>query len=165
METSTIREARSSDAESFAAIYAPYVRDTCVSFEGEAPGAEEMASRIADKLGHGFPWLALESEGRIAGYAYYGPWRSREAYKNTVESTIYIDRAFQGRGLGSRLYAELIDRARAQGRRAMIGIVALPNDASEALHRKAGFVRVGVYREVGFKLGRWVDIASWELLL
>jgi phosphinothricin acetyltransferase len=124
-----------------------------------------MASRVAEKLAHGFPWLALEVEGTVAGYAYYGNWRSREAYRDTVESTIYLDTSFQGRGLGSLLYGELIARARAQGRHAMIGIVALPNEASEALHKRMGFNRVGIYREVGRKLGRWVDIASWELLL
>lgn len=165
MDRNMIRDAAASDAARFAEIYAPYVEGSYVSFEAQAPGTEEMASRIAEKLGQGFPWLALEAEGGVAGYAYYGSWRSREAYRGTVESTIYLDAAYQGRGLGARLYAELIERARAQGRHAMIGIVALPNEASEALHRRMGFERVGIYRQVGWKLGRWVDIASWELVL
>jgi L-amino acid N-acyltransferase YncA len=124
-----------------------------------------MAGRVGEKLERGFPWLACEVDGQFAGYAYYGPWRTREAYRNTVESTIYLDPSFQGRGLGRRLYSALIASARAQRRHAMIGIIALPNEASEALHRSLGFARVGVYREVGWKLERWVDIASWELLL
>ncbi|HOX32734.1 MAG TPA: N-acetyltransferase family protein [Spirochaetales bacterium] len=165
MDRNVVRDARSSDAHRFAAIYSPYVEGSCVSFESAAPSPEEMASRIEEKLGQGFPWLALEVGGELAGYAYYGPWRSREAYRGTVESTIYLDPAFQGRGLGKLLYGELVDRARSQGRHAMIGIVALPNEASAALHRKLGFARAGLYREVGFKLGRWVDIESWELRL
>lgn len=160
-----IRKATASDAAAFAAIYAPYVQGSCVSFETEAPSADEMAVRVADKSAHGFPWLTLEIAGRVAGYAYYGPWRSREAYRNTVESTIYIDPVFQGRGLGKRLYAALIDLARAEKKRAMIGVVALPNEGSEALHRSLGFERAGLFREVGYKAGRWVDVAFWELLI
>jgi len=160
-----IREAGPGDAERFAAIYAPYVEGSSVSFETKAPTAAEMASRIAAKREHGFPWLTLDVDGAVAGYAYYGAWREREAYKNTVESTIYIDPAFQGRGLGKQLYAALIERARTQGRRAMIGVITLPNEGSEALHRALGFERAGLFREVGYKAGRWLDVAFWELML
>jgi L-amino acid N-acyltransferase YncA len=165
MGDSIIRDASPEDGARYAEIYGPYVRETCVSFESDAPSPEEMAGRVAEKQGQGFAWLACEADGEIAGYAYFGPWRARAAYRNTVESAIYLDPRFQGRGLGRILYGALVERARAQGRRAMIGVIALPNGPSEALHEKMGFARVGVYREVGFKFGRWVDIASWELLL
>lgn len=165
MDKNVIRAAAASDAARFAAIYGPYVERSGISFESKAPSAEEMASRIADKLGHGFPWLTLEVADTVAGYAYYGSWRSREAYRNTVESTIYIDPSFHGRGLGSLLYAALIEKARAQGMHTMIGVITLPNEASEALHRSLGFERAGLFREVGYKAGVWLDVAFWELLL
>ena len=165
MADCVFRDARTEDAEGMAAVYAPYVESTSVSFELTAPSAAEMATRIAEKRDSGFPWLALEVGGRLAGYAYYGSWRARDAYRNTVESAIYLDGEFQGRGLATRLYAALIARARDEGRRAMIGVIALPNDASEALHRRLGFERAGLFREVGYKAGRWLDVAFWELLL
>lgn len=167
MSDIVIREARLGDAERFREIYSPYVLGTTVSFETEAPSPDEMRGRVSAKLER-FVWIAAcegGPEGRVLGYAYYGPWRDRAAYSGTVETSIYLDAEARGRGIGRLLYGELLGRARSQGRHVAMGVIALPNEASEALHRSFGFTRAGLFHEVGRKAGRWVDIAFWELKL
>jgi phosphinothricin acetyltransferase len=162
METDlAIRRATAGDAAAIAAIYNPYIRDTVITFEEEAVSEAEMADRIAEKLER-HEWLVGESGGRIVGYAYYGSFRSRAAYARTVEATVYLERAAIGRGFGRALYGELIARARSGGFSEMIGGIALPNAASVALHERCGFVRVGLFPRVGYKLGRFVDVGFWQ---
>lgn len=160
-----IRDAHDGDAAAIAAIYNVHVRDTIVTFELDEVGADEMARRMAQVRELGLPWLVLEDRGIVIGYAYGGQWKARAAYARTVESSIYLGDAAIGRGLGKQLYAELIERLRDCGIHVVIGGVSLPNAASVALHEGLGFEAIGAFREVGWKLGRWIDVGYWQLRL
>ncbi|MBS0217909.1 MAG: N-acetyltransferase [Proteobacteria bacterium] len=160
-----IRDAVDDDAAVVAAIYNVHVRDTIVTFELDEVDADEMMRRMAQVRGLGLPWLVLEERGVVIGYAYGGQWKARAAYARTVESSIYLADAACGRGLGKGLYAELIARLRACGIHVVIGGVSLPNAASIALHEGLGFEAIGAFREVGWKLGRWIDVGYWQLRL
>ncbi len=158
---SVIRLAGPDDAAAVAAIYAPFCEATAISFEVVAPAVDEMAARI-EKMGGRRPWLVLEDAGMVTGYAYAAPHHERVAYQWTTSTSVYVDRAHHGRGLGRALYTTLFELLRQLGYfRATAGIT-LPNAASVALHRSFGFTQVGVYRSVGFKLGAWHDVAWFE---
>lgn len=160
-----IRAATAADAEAIAAIYNHYVLETIVTFEEEPVAPQEMARRIAEVQAAGLPWLVAEEGGLIAGYAYATPWRSRFGYRFSVEVTVYTAPGQAGRGVGSRLYGELLPLLEAQGRHAAMGGIALPNDASIALHEKFGFRKVAHFREPGIKFGRWIDVGYWQRVL
>ncbi|MBS2039011.1 GNAT family N-acetyltransferase [bacterium] len=151
-----IRPARPGDCAQLAEIYAPYCA-TPISFESQAPGAQEMESRLRG-LWPTHPWLVAEREGRLLGFAYAGPHRQREAYGWTVESSIYLRAEAQGTGTGRRLYQELLDLVRRQGFRTVLAGITLPNPASQTLHERLGFQPVGVYPAVGFKGGEWRSV-------
>ncbi|MGH7328733.1 MAG: arsinothricin resistance N-acetyltransferase ArsN1 family B [Vulcanimicrobiaceae bacterium] len=156
-----IRVATPQDAAAFAEIYAPYVTGSLVSFEEEAPSPQEMERRVRATLTYA-PWLAASIADRIAGYAYASHHRERPGYRWAVDVSVYVRPEFQRRGIGRTLYQELfIILERQRYRRAYAGI-ALPNDASVALHRAVGFEEVGVYRRVGWKMGRWLDVVWLE---
>jgi phosphinothricin acetyltransferase len=158
------RHCTPTDAAQICDIYNYYVRETVVTFE-ESPVLEvDMARRIAD-ITPRLPWLVWEVSGEILGYAYATPWKVRAAYRRSVESSIYLAQQATGRGLGSRLYTALIADLRQRGLHCVIGGAALPNPVSVALHEKLGFSKVAEFREVGFKFGRWIDVAYWELML
>lgn len=159
-----IRVAAEDDAEAIAAIYAPHVTRGVASFEEEAPTPEEMRARIA-KLAGRFPWLVAEEDGAVLGYAYADRFRDRHAYRWAVETTVYVADGAQRRGVGRLLYARLLEILRAQGFTQAIAAISLPNDASIELHERAGFRRAGVYREVGWKQNRWVDVGLWQAQL
>jgi phosphinothricin acetyltransferase len=165
MTSTHIRPATPADAERICAIYNHYVTTTTVSFEEDAVGAQEMAQRIADVGAAGLPWLVLEVDGVLAGYAYATKWRVRPAYRYSVESSVYLDKDSTGRGLGRVLYASLLDELRARGLHLVIGGIAQPNAGSVGLHEALGFRKVAHFSEVGRKFGRWVDVAYWELRL
>ena len=160
-----LRDATPADAADIAAIYNVHVRATTATFELDEVDAGAMQRRIADVQERGLPWLVAEGDGRVVGYAYAGPWKPRAAYARTVETSIYLDAAACGRGLGRRLYAALVERLRAQGVHAAIGGISLPNPVSVALHEALGFRHVGVFREVGHKFGHWIDVGYWQLRL
>jgi phosphinothricin acetyltransferase len=153
------------DAETIALIYNHYVRDTVVTFEEEAVSAQDMAARIAEVAASSLPWLVVEQHGAVIGYARATQWRPRSAYRYSVETTIYLAPRSLGTGIGTRLYRALLERLKVQGLHLAIGGVALPNPASVALHEKLGFRKVAHFGEVGFKFGRWIDVAYWELKL
>jgi L-amino acid N-acyltransferase YncA len=157
-----LRPATALDAAAICAIYNPYVATTAISFEEDPVSAQDMAKRIADVGAAGLPWLVLEVDGRLAGYAYATRWRVRPAYRTSVESSIYLDPAFAGRGLGRMLYGALLDELRQRELHMVIGGIALPNENSVALHEKLGFRKVAHFSEVGMKFGRWIDVAYWE---
>lgn len=161
----SVRPALASDADAIARIYNYYIRNTVITFEEEPVSPEAMATRMADIEAANLPWLAADLEGAVAGYAYASKWKVRSAYRHTVETTIYLEQGREGRGIGKRLYAELISRLRARGIHVAIGGAALPNEASVALHERMGFERVATFRQVGFKHDRWVDVAYWQLVL
>lgn len=158
MDGVTVRTATDADAAAIAAIYAPVVRDTHVSFEVDPPTAEEVAARMARAV---LPWLVWDDEG-VAGFAHAGPFRDRAAYRWTAESSVYVAPARRRRGIGTALAQALLDRLQEAGYRSVMGVVALPNPASEGLLETFGFRRVGVVEEAGFKLDRWWDVALWQ---
>lgn len=151
------RRALPSDAEAVAAIYAPYVTDSVISFEAEAPGAEEMRTRI-QTIGADYPWIVADDHGRIAGYVYASQHIARAAYRWSANVTAYLHPDYHRRGLGTQLYRLLFALLKRQGYRSLYGGVTLPNAASVALHRALGMEPVGVYRNVGFKFGAWRDV-------
>ncbi len=152
-----IRDATADDAAACQAIYAPYVRDTAVSFETEPPTAAEMAERIAEAQ-RAHAWLVLEDDGRVVGYAYGGPFMSRPAYRWACTVSVYLDPGMRRTGAGRAVYEALFDRLAERGLREAMAGIALPNDASVGLHHALGFTDVGTYRRVGWKLGRWHDV-------
>lgn len=157
-----VRPVTPDDAAAIATIYAPYVRDTAITFERDPPDADEMRRRIVETTAR-FPWLVAQADGDLAGYAYATGFRARAAYRWVVETTVYVAQGRHGRGIGRALYAPLLDRLRAQGFCAAIGAIALPNAGSVALHEAMGFVACGVYRKVGFKMGGWHDVGLWQV--
>ena len=165
MTNAIIRPVSVADAEDIARIYNYYVANTVITFEEEAVSASDMASRITETQGLMLPWLVAEVDGAIAGYAYARRWRPRSAYRYSAETTIYLDRGSERRRIGTALYSALLPLLRERGIHVAIGGVALPNDASVALHEKLGFERVATFRQVGFKHDRWVDVAYWQLVL
>jgi len=152
------------DGAACAAIYAPYVDGSGVSFEDVAPTAQEMTARIAG-TGARFPWLVAVDGGEIAGYAYASQHRDRAGYRWAVDVAVYVDPASHGRGVGRLLYEALLDLVRRQGFRSACAGIALPNAASIGLHRALGFEQVGTYRDIGWKAGAWRDVAWWQLRL
>lgn len=157
-----IRTATPQDAAPICAIYNHYVATTTISFEEQPVGVEEMAARIAACR---LPWLVLEEDGALLGYAYASPWRVRPAYRHAVESSVYVAPAATGRALGPALYRQLIAALRAAGLHTVIGGIAQPNEASVRLHERLGFRKVAHFEQVGFKHGRWIDVAYWQLHL
>ncbi|MEX2617078.1 MAG: arsinothricin resistance N-acetyltransferase ArsN1 family B [Alphaproteobacteria bacterium] len=159
-----IRVAEPRDAEAIAAIYAPIVRDTAISFETEPPGAAEMAARIEATLAT-HPWLVAEDAGRVLGYAYGSQHRVRAAYRWSCDVTVYVDASARRRGLGRRLYGRLFTILAAQGLQTAYAGITLPNAGSVGLHESCGFTRVGVFKGVGYKSGAWRDVGWWGLKL
>ena len=157
-----VRLASATDAAEIAAIYRPYVEQTRISFEEEAPDAAEMERRIRGDMPRYHPWLVAEEDGRLVGYATSSPFRGRRAYRWTVETGIYVAGDAVGRGIGRQLLGHLLHLLEKQGYVAAIGAIALPNDASVALHECLGFSRTGTYRQVGFKIGEWLDVGLWQ---
>jgi L-amino acid N-acyltransferase YncA len=161
----SVRSAIASDAEALARIYNYYVLNTVITFEEEPVSAETMATRVADVQNASLPWLVAEVDDVVVGYAYASKWKMRSAYRYSVETTIYLEQARGGQGLGTRLYSALLSLLRGRGIHVAIGGAALPNEASVALHEKLGFERVATFRQVGFKHQKWVDVAYWQIML
>jgi L-amino acid N-acyltransferase YncA len=155
MSSGHIRAATPDDAPACAAIYAPYVTDTAISFETEPPTPEEMAARIE----HAIAWFVLERDGEVCGYAYASPFHPRAAYRWACEVSVYLERGRRRTGAGRALYAVLLPHLTERGYRAAIAGMTLPNPASEGLHAALGFEPVGTYRDIGYKAGAWHDVA------
>ncbi|MDO3126017.1 GNAT family N-acetyltransferase [Mycobacteroides abscessus subsp. bolletii] len=159
-----IRDATAADAAACAAIYAPYVTDTAISFEEVPPSDAVLAERI-QTAAHRHAWLVAEDGGEILGYAYAAPWKSRTAYQWACEVSVYVDGARRQRGTGRQLYTALLGRLRELGYRTVLAVVVTPNAASEKLHRAMGFEQVALYRRIGYKLGSWHDVTHFQLFL
>ena len=159
-----IRPAQADDGAAVAAVYAPYVRDTAVSFEEEPPSAAAMADRISGTLGT-HPWLVAEREGVVVGFTYAAKHSQRPAYRWTVDVTVYVRDGERRTGVGRLLYQALLATLRLQGFRSAFAEVVLPNPGSVRLHEAMGFQHIGVHRDIGHKLGRWHDIGYWRLAL
>lgn len=157
-----IRLATPDDAAAIAAIYAPYCDATVISFEETAPSSEEMARRVVT-IGATRPWIVLEDDGGVIGYAYASPHHDRAAYRWSVSTAIYISRAHHRRGAGRALYTTLFALLRALGYRQATAGITLPNPASVGLHAAFGFAPVGVYRHIGYKMGGWHDVGWYQV--
>ena len=153
-----IRDATPDDGAACAAIYEPYVTDTSITFEYEPPTPDEMAERIA-KAHREHAWLVAEDDGRVVGYAYAGRYKERAAYRWACEVSVYLEPGRRRGGTGRALYEALFERLVARGFRTAVAGMTLPNPASEGLHRALGFEPIGVYRGIGWKHGRWHDVA------
>lgn len=160
-----IRPVTTDDAQSIAEVYNHYVMNTIITFEEDPVSSNEVASRIEMTLNSGLPWLVDEIDGQIAGYANASYWRKRVAYRYTVESAVYVSEAQVGNGIGSRLYAVLLDSLRSADIHTVVGGISLPNPASIRLHEKFGFKKVSEYAQVGRKFEKWIDIGFWQLML
>ena len=159
-----IRDVKLEDSKNICAIYNHYIKNTSATFEEEEVTEDIMMDRILN-ISRDFFWIVYEEEDRILGYAYVSPFKSRSAYKNTVECSIYIKNTESGKGIGSSLFSELIKRCKEMNLHTIMGTITLPNEGSIALHEKFGFKKVGHFKEVGFKFDRWVDVGAWQCLL
>jgi L-amino acid N-acyltransferase YncA len=152
-----VRDAAEADAAACAAIYAPYVTGTAITFEAEPPTPGQMAERIAEAR-RSHAWVVLENFDGVIGYAYAGPWKGRPAYRWSCEVAVYVDVRVHRRGAGRTLYGALFERLANRGYRTLVAGVTLPNEASLGLHRALGFEDVGTFRRIGWKLGEWRDV-------
>ena len=158
----SIRVATADDAAAIQAIYAPIVEHTFISFETQVPSVAEMRRRIDATLPV-LPWLVHEDDaGRVAGYAYAGKHAERQAYQWSVNVSVYLREDTRGKGIGRRLYETLLPMLAGLGYYQAFAGIALPNAASVALHESLGFAALGVYRNVGHKLGAWRDVGYWQ---
>ena len=154
----SIRPATNADIPAITRIYADAVERGTASFELEPPSETEMARRMQELIDNGFPYLAADVDGTLAGYSYAGPYRARPAYRFTVENSVYVAPEAQGRGVGRALLQALIEAAEAGGYRQMIAVIGdSEQTASIALHAALGFAFIGTFPNVGFKFGRWLD--------
>jgi len=160
-----IRTAAPVDVGAIAHIYNHYVAETIITFEEQPVSTREMAGRIREVKASSLPWLVAVEDDSLLGFAYAGNWKGRCAYRFSVETTVYLDPNQTSRGVGSRLYGDLLSALKQQNVHAAIGGISLPNEASVALHEKLGFVKVAHFREVGFKFDRWIDVGYWECII
>lgn len=160
-----IRPATPNDMAAVAALYGREVMGGTASFELEPPSVAEMTARFDAVRDKDLPWLIAEADGAFAGYAYLSPFRPRAAYRYGVEVSVYVEEAARGRGVARALLTELIAASRAMGLRHLIGAISqsATSDASIALHRSMGFETAGVYRQVGWKHDRWLDVTLMQL--
>lgn len=152
------------DAAAIAAVYAQTGVATAASMEERAPDAPEMAGRIRTITGR-YPWLVAELDGAVAGYAYATEHRWRSAYRWAADVTVYVSPAHHRQGVGRSLYGALLPALRQQGLHSALAGITLPNPGSVGLHQAFGFELVGVYRDIGFKLGRWHSVGWYQLRL
>ena len=158
-----IREIEIFDIDQIRNIYNFFVKNTIVSFEEVPVSLDEMKARVYAVKEAKLPWLIIEDEGRVVGYAYSSPWSNRSAYRYSAGVSVYMLEGCTGQELGYQLYCDLFDRLKEQKIHAIMGGIALPNPASIALHEKMGMSKVAHFKKVGFKFGNWVDVAFWQL--
>jgi L-amino acid N-acyltransferase YncA len=159
-----VRDASEADAAACAAIYAPYVTKTAITFETDPPDPGEMAGRIAESS-RSHAWMVLCEGDRVVGFAYGRPFGTRAAYRWSCEVSVYLELGRRRTGGGRLLYEALFSRLAARGYQTAVAGMTLPNDASVGLHRAMGFEPVGIYRRIGWKLGSWHDVAFAQLQL
>jgi phosphinothricin acetyltransferase len=159
-----IRKVSLSDAKRIMEIYNHYILNTVLTFETEVLAEEQVKKRILKYAGS-YPWFVAESDSKVIGYAYASEFVERGAYKYTSEVTIFIDKEYTKGGCGKALLGQLIEDMKASGFAALISIIAVPNAASVKLHKFFGFENVGLLKKVGYKLGSWIDVEYWELVL
>jgi L-amino acid N-acyltransferase YncA len=159
-----IRLANPTDAVVMLAIYAPYIRNTSITFETGVPKVADFANRIRSYL-DSWPWLVYEKDGQVVGYAYASRYRERVAYQWSVECSVYIHEDHLRSGIGRTLYTALFSILKAQGFITVYAVINLPNDRSVAFHESMGFKYFATFEKVGYKLGNWKDVGWWQLQL
>ena len=164
MDGTLVRPVAFADAASIARIYNWYIQESTVTFEQSNLEPADAERRIRNTLDR-YPWLVFEAEGVIRGYAYAGPYHARAAYRHTVEISVYVENGFEGRRIGTRLYAALFSILEASEVHAIIAGIALPNPGSVALHERFGMEKVAHFKEVGRKFGSWIDVGHWQRIL
>lgn len=160
----SIESASILDAAAITEIYNHYIRETVITFELTEITRSEMESRM-ERTMKTYPWLVLKMDGKLLGYAYATAWRERKAYAATAETTIYMAPEAIGKGLGKPLYDALINKMKEDQFHVLMGVIALPNPESAALHERLGFSKAAHFSEVGFKFNRWVDVGYWQMIL
>lgn len=160
-----IRDVTLYDAKKIADIYNYYIKETIITFEYDTVSEDNIKKRIEKVQHKGFPFFVYEKNDEIIGYAYLSNWRERAAYDITLETSVYLDKTAIGSGIGSILYKELIDRAKRSGIHSLIGVVSLPNNESQKLHKKFNFELVGCFKESGIKFNKLIDVEFWQLVL
>ena len=165
MESKMIREIQLTDAPAVAEIYNYYIEHTSITFEEEIISSNDIESRIKELCLSGLPWLVIEENSAVVGYAYASKWKGRCAYRFSVETTVYLSHKATTKGLGSKLYTQLFSILKEMSIHIAIGGISLPNPASIALHEKFGMKKVAHFEEVGFKFGSWVDVGYWQVNL
>jgi len=162
----TIRPSTDADVPAITAIYAHHVQHGTGTFEIDPPSTDDMAARRADVLGRGLPYLVVEIDGQVAGFAYCNWFKPRPAYRFSAEDSVYIAAGQASRGLGRALLAELAAQAERAGVRKLIAVIGdSANAGSVGVHRAIGFTHVGVLRACGWKFGRWLDVVLMEMPL
>ena len=156
-----IRNVKKEDAEQIVKIYNYQIANTVITFETEELLIEEMENRIKEKTLYN-PWIVYEEKSRILGYAYVSKFNFREAYSKTREVTIYVHKDEQGKGIGSKLMNEIIKSCKEYKFHLLVSIITVPNESSEILHEKFGFSKVGILKEAGFKMNKWLDVSYWQ---
>ena len=164
MKSINIRSIREGDAASILDIYSPYITDTCVTFETQIPSLSDFAARI-EKISSRYPFLVCEVNGVIAGYAYASPYGERQAYCYSADLSIYISPAYHRQGIGRMLYENIIVELKERGIYTVYACVTHPNEKSERFHESLGFRKVGHFHNIGYKMGRWLDVIWYELPL
>ena len=162
--TGGLRAVVPGDAGEIAEIYNHYIRHTAVTYEEEPLTAEAMGERIRAVIPQ-YPWFVWEHEGLIAGYAYAHAWHRRAAYRYAAEDSIYLRPGWEGRGIGKKLLGALIEELKKRELHVLMSVITVPNPASAALHEGLGFKKAGQFNEIGFKLGKRLDVGYWELIL
>lgn len=159
-----IREVQIEDAPTLLEIYNYYVKNTIVTFDLNELSLDEFILKMKDGMNH-YPWFLIEFENKIIGYANASQWRKKPAYNGSVESTIYIHPKYHRMGFGAKLYKHLIQELTKRKFHMVVGGISLPNMGSVELHERLGFVKVGQFREAGYKFNKWIDVGFWELVL
>src|SRR5210317_998550 len=156
-----IRKAKETDAHTIALIYNHYILHSTITFEEKEVNEQLIIERLKESKKH--PWWVFEQEGVVLGYAFSTKWKSRSAYRFTVESSVYVAPKQQQKGVGTLLYSKLINALKKEGFRIILAGISLPNDQSIFFHEKLGFQKVGQLESVGYKFNRWIDVGYWEL--
>lgn len=159
-----IRSVHVNDAKELAEIYNYYILYSTATFEETPIDGQEMKHRI-QSIASKYPWIVYEEQGKIIAYAYANEWKSRSAYKRTVESSVYVKQGEMSKGVGAQLYKELIQQLTDLGFHAVLGGITVPNPESIRFHEKFGFEKVGHLKQVGYKFEQWVDVGYWELII
>lgn len=164
-DNTIVRPVAEADCRAITGIYNHYIADTTATFEVDTVSEREMADRIKSVSAR-FPYLVIEEEGRVVGYSYVHTWKDRAAYSHTLELTIYLDCSCRGRGLGSKLLGEIIRKCHTLDTcHTLVACITEDNKESIAFHSRHGFQQVSLFREVGRKFGRWLDVVDMQLMV